>query len=482
MIDGLDRKIVGLATGPARWLQLGLLITGTAITSVGIVVRLRGGGGSILVPMGVVTVLAGTLLFFGPVQTWLTRHSRVLSILIVWLAIFIAGAIPAELYARSILGYLLWSYPLQKGNFWYRDVLKIWNSTKYEQEKASFQEWPFPIETFKSDSPYPQYLFKPGLRMALVGNRLVPAKPGEPVYWSSNSWGFRGPEFPFVKSPGVIRIVCLGASTTEGMQGDQETYPYYLQQELARLYPRRQIEVINAGHHAMNIDDLLAILRERVLPLQPDIIIFYEAANVHYEPLFKPVGLPCAGKSCWLLNYPQWYQWAYGRSALFVLLSNQLGWNNLKPPPMPHTFDDPSTDPSLNHHIDGLRQIVQETKEKGITIVVSSFVNLTYDGFDVSYQDNPWIFDNTYKFWYPILPAENARIFQYMNQQFSQLAQEAGVPFFDAASLFPKDIRYFDSDYIHFTPEGNRLFAGFFARYLIDRVLPPLDKGAGAGG
>src|SRR5262249_55658325 len=121
-----------------------------------------------------------------------------------------------------------------------------------------------------------RYLFKPNLRMALRGGRFAPARQGERVYWSSNSWRFRGPEFPIEKLQGTIRIVCLGASTTEGSQADDETYPYYLQELLRAMFHGRRIEVINAGHHGQTATDLLAIFRQRVLPLRPDVVIWYE--------------------------------------------------------------------------------------------------------------------------------------------------------------------------------------------------------------
>jgi hypothetical protein len=49
--------------------------------------------------------------------------------------------------------------------------------------------------------------------------------------------GGRGPEFPVTRPAGVMPVVCLGASTTEGSQDDDQTYPYHLQQDLVRCFP-----------------------------------------------------------------------------------------------------------------------------------------------------------------------------------------------------------------------------------------------------
>jgi hypothetical protein len=194
-------------------------------------------------------------------------------------------------------------------------LTKIYNKRFYEKRRKLFprgQE----IPTFDADRPAPQYLFKPNLRMAWDGKTYGPAKAGENIFWSSNSWGFRGPEFELRKKEGVIRIVCLGASTTEGSQRDEETYPYFLQQELNRMFPDREIEVINAGHHAFIIEDLLELLRQRVFPLQPDIVLFCEATNnIQFTEFIKGVPKYCPGY-CWV--NPPWSAFSI-RVALFSM-------------------------------------------------------------------------------------------------------------------------------------------------------------------
>jgi len=98
---------------------------------------------------------------------------------------------------------------------------------------------------------------------------------------SINKQGFRGREIIEAKQPGVIRIVTLGASSTFGyFDRDNETYPYYLEQKLnedSRLPGR--FEVINLGIPHLQSEQILALFLTEAIPLQPDVVTFYEATN-----------------------------------------------------------------------------------------------------------------------------------------------------------------------------------------------------------
>lgn len=406
-------------------------------------------------------------------QVRLSRRTRVLALLVVWMVVLGAGLLTGELYARRVGLYERWSWPLRKIPFSARDNLKVWNRRFYEQRAKSFREWPIPLELFDANGPQPRYLFKPNLRMALHGSRLEPAREGEKIYWSSNSWGFRGSEFSVAKRSGVWRIVCLGASTTEGMADDETTYPHFLQQALNRRFPDRQIEVINAGHHAQNIDDLLELLRQKVLPLKPDIILFYEAANnIQWSEFIGSPARDCLG-DCWLKPYPGWYGALYHRSALFQLLTDHLGLNE-RQSPMAHTFDDNLPKNSATHYREVLREIGAEAQAHGSVIVLSSFITLARADLTVSPAANPPLFHEIYKNLYPFTPAEVARVYQLFNQQSAAVAHELNAPYADMAASYPRDPQYFSLDYIHFSPAGNRLRADMFAEFLAREVIPKI--------
>lgn len=104
---------------------------------------------------------------------------------------------------------------------------------------------------------------------------------GETFSVRINSLGFRGWEL-VEHGPGrVIRVVTLGASSTFGFfDKDNETYPYYLEQELNENAEKgRSFEVLNMGIPHLDSGQILSLFRREALPLHPDVVTFYEAIN-----------------------------------------------------------------------------------------------------------------------------------------------------------------------------------------------------------
>jgi hypothetical protein len=350
--------------------------------------------------------------------------------------IVLVGAVGAELYARTLQGNFLWTWDLQRSYAFPNDQMKIWNRQFYEERRGDFRGWPYPLVFFNSDTPTPRYVFKPNLRMAWRHAQLGPALPGETAYWSSNSWGFRNPEFAVKKPSGVIRIVALGSSTTEGSQADDETYPFYLQQDLDRMFPGKKIEVINAGHHGHDIDDELAVLTRYVLPLHPDVVVLYEGAANNNAIWGLGVHLGCTLGwplgNCWLRPYPSWWRWAYLHSALFVLFTEKLGWSTRPLTPMPHESLQRllADDTSAAHYQDVLVRIGRETLSHGSKFVVMSMVIVARDSLSLN--------DPRVKMYYPLTSNDLARNFASFNDRSRAAAAKLRVPFFDMAAAFPR--------------------------------------------
>lgn len=92
--------------------------------------------------------------------------------------------------------------------------------------------------------------------------------------FTTNQYGYRGPEFPFEKPAGTIRIMAVGDSYTFGVGAqDDETYSALLQQSLRQQgYP---VEVINAGvGHASTVRHWDNLLRFH-LKYNPDIVVLF---------------------------------------------------------------------------------------------------------------------------------------------------------------------------------------------------------------
>jgi len=361
-----------------------------------------------------------------------------------------------------------------------RDNLKIWNRRFYEEKNSDFREWPIQIELFDASKSTPRYLFKPNLRMALRSDgKLQPAGSDERVYWSSNSLGFRGPEIPFVKAAGALRVVCLGASTTEGVQSDDETYPHFLQQELDVLLAGRAVEVVNAGYHGENIDDLQEIFIQKVLPLKPDIVIFYEAANnIDWSEFLTATPQSC-WEDCWLQQRSRLYSYVWKRSALFRLISEGLGRNQYRLRPLTHVLDESLPKRSITHYRTVLDELVREATDNDVVMILSSFQTLAKGDLTVTPEENPYLFHEVYLRMYPLTPGEVARVYDLFNRQSAAVAREVGVPYAELSPDFSKDARYFTFDYIHLSPEGNRLLAKLLAAHVVRSVQIGGDTSSG---
>jgi lysophospholipase L1-like esterase len=96
-----------------------------------------------------------------------------------------------------------------------------------------------------------------------------------------NSLGFRGHEISRERPPRTLRIACLGGSTTYCGEAscDEATWPQQLEDELARIHSDVRVEVVNAGIPGYTLEESLKNLERRVLPLEPDLLIYYEANN-----------------------------------------------------------------------------------------------------------------------------------------------------------------------------------------------------------
>ena len=105
--------------------------------------------------------------------------------------------------------------------------------------------------------------------------------PGKATTWTvhTSDRGFRSPHFADAKRPGVFRIVCLGDSSTFGMNvDDADPYPQVLQRLLDQRAPGR-FEVLNLGVPGYSSRQGLELLRQQALKYQPDLVIFAFGTN-----------------------------------------------------------------------------------------------------------------------------------------------------------------------------------------------------------
>lgn len=90
--------------------------------------------------------------------------------------------------------------------------------------------------------------------------------------WQLNSSGFRGPELNLQKSPGKLRIACIGASETFGLY-EQAGNEWPRQLEYVLQKQGIDAEVLNAALAGMSLPQRLNHFRNRLLQFRPDVTI-----------------------------------------------------------------------------------------------------------------------------------------------------------------------------------------------------------------
>lgn len=121
---------------------------------------------------------------------------------------------------------------------------------------------------------------------AFVGYRLIPSN--EDI----NSWGFRGDEWRLERAPGVLRVACLGASTTEGgnAEGVRGSFPWHLE----RILEERaggDVEVMNFGVSGWTTAESMTNWFLLVQDFAPDVVVLHHNANdilLRLYPTYRP--------------------------------------------------------------------------------------------------------------------------------------------------------------------------------------------------
>jgi lysophospholipase L1-like esterase len=95
-----------------------------------------------------------------------------------------------------------------------------------------------------------------------------------------NSLGFNDDEFPLARTPGTLRIACLGSSTTEGGNplGHEGSYPRQLERVLEER-TGRPVEVLNFGMGGWTTAETMVNYFLVVQDFAPDIVVIHEAPN-----------------------------------------------------------------------------------------------------------------------------------------------------------------------------------------------------------
>ena len=296
---------------------------------------------------------------------------------------------------------------------------------------------------------------------------LVP-KPGYEVKGARldikiNSLGFRGDDFERRKPPHTVRIAALGASTTfcAEVSNNHKTWPHRLQEKLAAAYPGVRFEVINTAVGGYTAAENLRNLTHRVLPLDPDLAIYYEGNNEitkDTRQLALDRGLIAPGNPQSLArtisNYSLLFDLAFKNLTILAGRRNAATATQ--------TIDSvPRNLP--NHFIGQVDEMRRALAAKDIPLVLSTFIvkfrrnqprETQIANADVEFYYMPWMSIDG------MLDAMDT-----YNQAILDYAARNSLPVVDDREAVSPDAEHF-SDAMHFLDKGAEAMADRFFKYL----------------
>lgn len=293
--------------------------------------------------------------------------------------------------------------------------------------------------------------FKPYLERVWTGL-------GEPTIWHFNELGYRERPIQLNKPKNIFRIVVIGDSVTMGFGvEDFESYPRRLEQILKpkTVNPNMtHFEVLNLGIQGYSTNSYLAVLKEDVTKMKPDLVIigFYsndpaeaEASRVDNNyfvlksiPDLLPFSLNQVFK-----EKSRFYLLILGRYYSFI----ERYQKEYKP-----------SEETLNKEWDGINKDLEEIKNvtdrQKIKLVLLGIPN----------------------------PKEEVvtDVLSERQKRLKKIAIDSEIIYFDLLDNLRKssDINslYLDDLNDHFSPKGNEYAAGAIANFLWDKNLVPKNE------
>ncbi|HXD75873.1 MAG TPA: hypothetical protein VN628_19140, partial [Vicinamibacterales bacterium] len=328
------------------------------------------------------------------------------------------------------------------------------------------------------DQPYPSYRHMPHV--------------SPPGWFVVNSFGWRGPDLTVARPPATIRIAFVGSSTTID--------PYYQpfshielvglwlnEWASARKLPYR-FEVINAARTGIDSWSIREVVRQEVLSVDPDLIVYYEGAN-DFAPgkaMRLPEALPLAPKATFSSRGK-----AEEFSAIAVrvydlgLKLRGIGGYEPRKPNYPFKWIDgiSESSPDISKPrlpmdqqviVDNLKLIQAAAAANGTDLGIASFVWMVYPGMRLDLSKHLVLFRYLNETYFPATYAHMRRMADFQNRVFRAFVNAYGLTYLPMDETYPRDPDLF-GDAIHMTERGQRLQAWIYLQELIPIIQARID-------
>ena len=366
----------------------------------------------------------------------------------------------------------------------------VWNSYLVKRERCNpaglLRNFPDTLLAFTPDS----VSIHPGIRF--------PANQTLQSGLVTNQFGLRGHPISLVKPAKAIRIAFLGASTTGSFHQFAFSYPEYVEHWLNRFAEANRYDVrfeaLNGGREGVNSNDIAAILREELLPLDPDLAVYYEganqftSANLLVRPIIPPRAAIDPHDPVVQHKLPEFLRTHF---AIGDLLDRALnGFRTVGEPRKPSyrlqwpgevDKDNPNPDspylplelPAIMKDLDAIRA---DLGSIGGSLAVCSFEWLTPIGASLSPTRHEFIYEQLNTVLWPLRYADIRRLSDFQNRVFRNYAASRKIPFLDVADEIPQDPNLF-VDAIHMTEVGERVKAWIVFQQLVPVIRRLIESG-----
>jgi lysophospholipase L1-like esterase len=439
----------------------------------------------VLTPLGALAVLLAVVVLSPPVAFALMFNDEVphpnLSRHLEWLRLLLGtGGLALMAVARTRTGAL--RTPVKRGEvvlllmagLFAFAVAEVWLRFRGAREWGSALRTPLPMRNMRGEG---NAALQPGRYGQLVTSDFDPSYERFATF-SINRLGLRGRAAEARKAPGTKRVICLGGSTTFGYSvSDGEDWPALLQQRLGPGF-----EVLNAGRPGSTTFRNFPYLRDRLLRLEPDVVVLYEGFNDMWRGVRSHFAeqadygmvvesLPGAEQS---LDLGPPREWPLRPS----FLAHQAGaWlerrlDSDSPNPGDRESAGPfRLDPTIvaiySHN---LRAMVSLCRRNGVRVLVLTFAGCDKPEAAEAEQRRRlrYVLDAM-----PALdPSSAQEALARYREETQRVARAEDVPFFDLASEMSKQLDAF-TDTVHFSPRGEsevaqRVFDALRAETLVE--------------
>jgi hypothetical protein len=313
-----------------------------------------------------------------------------------------------------------------------------------------------------------------------------------PDWFVTNSFGWRGPDLTLAKPRDTIRIAFVGASTTVSAYGLAFSHPEFVGHWLTLWASSQHLpyrfEVMNTGRTGIDSPSLAAIVRQELLPLDPDLVI----AEINQLAPGKALEIPAHYAPAPAITFRRRRVVEDYSAVIQHLLTAASLWSardGTEPPKPPYPtiwpadVDEQNPDVTheplpmdLHHVVADLESMRTSLQKIDSELAVTSSLWLVYPGMRLDLRRHLTLYRYLNDTDWPASYTHMRRMVDFQNRVFLNYARRHQLAVFDIAKDFPRDPDLF-TDPIHMLEDGLRLQAWMYLQRLIPLIKTRIDEG-----